>query len=121
MKKTVSKLWEDIFQAAPESWEKGSGAAFFERLRTLLACAEKDGVSEEARMEACLLAADILASGTSRFLSDGIEASQVENLIRRTEQLVNDMEESSQTEQHRLRIARSLTLARKTVENSSYD
>lgn len=117
----TGKLWEDIFQTAPESWEKGSGAAFFERLRTLLACAEKDGVSEEARLEACLLAADILASGAFRFLADGVESSQVEDLIRRAEQLANGMEESSQTEPHRLRIARSLILAQKVVENDSED
>lgn len=114
----TGRLRESIRQTDPVSCEKGTYAAYYERLRTLLSHAEKEGVSEMARSEACLVTADMISSGSGQFEADEIEKSQMEDLLRRAEQLNNAMQDSPGTEQQRLRIAGSLSQAQKAVARS---
>ena len=112
----IGEMRENIRQTDLSAWEKGTYASYCERLRTMLAHAEKEDMTEDIRLEVCALIADVLASCTEQFCADHVEQDQLEDLIRRAQQLVDHEQESPRTEQQRIRISRSLALARNAVE-----
>ena len=112
----MGDLTGSIQQMAPQGWEKGTYAACYERLRTLLSYVENHEVGDAACSEACRVCADLLASSAEQFREDHIEKDRLEELLLRITQLMNGLQDSTQTEQQRLLISTGVARAEKAVE-----